>query len=145
MKILVAMDFSDCSRLACRWAVQYAQRLGANELTFLNVIEPGASEDQIPEIEAGTAALRERVAEEIEHALGGERLSQVLQLRYSVKQGAPAVEILGAASEMKVDAVVMGTHGRKGFDRLLVGSVAEKVLRDAPCTVIIVKPKVDGP
>src|SRR5688572_23270836 len=144
MKILVAMDFSDCSSLACRWAVQYAQRLGANELTFLNVIEPGASADEIPEIEAGAAALRERVGEEIANALGNERLSQVLQIRYSVKQGSPTEEILAAAREMKVDAVVMGTHGRKGFDRLLVGSVAEKVLRDAPCTVIIVKPKADA-
>ena len=48
------------------------------------------------------------------------------------------------AFHAEVDAVVMGTHGRKGFDRLLVGSVAEKVLRDAPCTVIIVKPKADA-
>jgi nucleotide-binding universal stress UspA family protein len=141
MKILVAMDFSDCSRLACRWAVQYAQRLGAQELTFLNVIEPGASADRIPEIEAGAALLRELVAEEVQNALGTERLSSVLQLRYSVKQGTPTEEIVAAARDMKMDALVMGTHGRKGFDRLLVGSVAEKVLRDAPCTVIIVKPK----
>jgi nucleotide-binding universal stress UspA family protein len=68
----------------------------------------------------------------------------VLQIRYSVKQGSPTEEILAASRDMKVDAVVMGTHGRKGFDRLLVGSVAEKVLRDAPCTVIIVKPKADA-
>ena len=39
--------------------------------------------------------------------------------------------------------IVMGTHGRKGLDRMLVGSVAERVVRDAPCTVIIVKPKLD--
>ena len=45
---------------------------------------------------------------------------------------------------MGVDAIVMGTHGRKGLDRMLVGSVAERVVRDAPCTVIIVKPKVGG-
>src|SRR5688500_1051964 len=100
MKILVAMDFSDCSRLACRWAVQYAQRLGAKEITFVNVIEPGASADEIPQIEAGVAALRERVTEEIDAALGNERLSQVLQLRYSVKQGTPAEELLAAAREM---------------------------------------------
>ena len=142
MKILVAMDFSDCSRLACRWAVRYAQNLGAEELTFLNVIEPGESENAISEIEEGVTALRELAADETANALGSERLSQVLQLRYSVKQGKPAHEILEAARENKVDAIVMGTHGRKGFDRLLVGSVAEQVLRDAPCTVIIVKPKI---
>ena len=50
--------------------MQNAQRLGANELTFLNVIEPGASADRIPQIEAAAAALREQVTEESGTALG---------------------------------------------------------------------------
>src|SRR5262249_21912950 len=53
--------------------------------------------------------------------------------------GSAAEEILQYAAETRVDLIVMGTHGRTGLKRLLMGSVAEKVLRGAPCSVLVVK------
>jgi nucleotide-binding universal stress UspA family protein len=54
-------------------------------------------------------------------------------------EGDAATEIVRYAREAGVDRIVMGTHGRTGTERLLMGSVAEKVLRDAPCSVLVVK------
>lgn len=54
-------------------------------------------------------------------------------------QGEPAEQILAAARDSRCDLIVMGTHGRSGLPRLLMGSVAEAVLREAPCPVLIVK------
>ena len=58
-----------------------------------------------------------------------------------VRAGYPAEEILAAAEEEHADMIVMGTHGRTGFDRMLFGSVAEKVVMAAACPVLTVKPK----
>ena len=56
-----------------------------------------------------------------------------------VVAGDPAGEIVRYAADAGIDVIVMGTHGRTGVDRLLLGSVAEKVMRDAPCSVLVVK------
>ena len=54
-------------------------------------------------------------------------------------EGDPAEEILRYAADAGTDLIVLGTHGRTGLERLLMGSVAEKVMRDAPCSVLVVK------
>ena len=54
-------------------------------------------------------------------------------------EGDPAEEIVRYGRDAGIDLIVMGTHGRTGLERLLMGSVAEKVLRDAPCSVMVVK------
>ena len=56
-----------------------------------------------------------------------------------LEHGDPADEVVRVANEMHADLIVMGTHGRSGIGRLLMGSVAEQVLREAPCPVLIVK------
>ena len=67
--------------------------------------------------------------------------AQGIQTDYEpqVSDGDPATEILHMAHEMNCDLIVMGTHGRKGLSRLLMGSVAEEVLRKAQCPVLVVK------
>jgi len=62
-----------------------------------------------------------------------------LRLERRVEQGIPVSEILRVAQETKADLIVMGTHGRTGLRRLLMGSVAEQVVRRAPCPVLTVK------
>src|SRR5205807_10460837 len=62
-----------------------------------------------------------------------------IPVRHVFLEGEPATEIVRYARESGVDRIVMGTHGRTGTERLLMGSVAEKVLRDAPCSVLVVK------
>jgi universal stress protein A len=65
-----------------------------------------------------------------------------VRCRYVVVEGDPAAAILGAAREGNCDLIVMGTHGRTGLNRLLMGSVAEEVVRKAPCPVLTVKAEV---
>jgi nucleotide-binding universal stress UspA family protein len=60
-------------------------------------------------------------------------------VEYRVQHGDPAVEILGVAREASCDLIVMGTHGRTGLGRLLMGSVAEQVVRKAACPVLTIK------
>jgi nucleotide-binding universal stress UspA family protein len=66
-------------------------------------------------------------------------------VEYRVVDGDPAVEIVTLACDTPCDLIVMGTHGRTGLARLLVGSVAERVLRKAPCPVVTVKVPLAAP
>lgn len=130
MQLVVAMDYSDCSRQACRWAAENAPKLGATEATFIHVCDELA----LHALEAEGGKLR-AVVEEIWKDVRG------VARRYSVVHGRADDEIIRAATEHEAFAVVMGTNGRTGLDRLFLGSVAERVVRGAPCTVIIVKPQ----
>jgi nucleotide-binding universal stress UspA family protein len=60
-------------------------------------------------------------------------------MEYRVQYGNPATEILSVAVREKCDMIIMGTHGRNGIDRVLLGSIAEEVMRNAPCPVLTVK------
>ncbi len=62
-----------------------------------------------------------------------------IPVHHVLLEGDPASEIVRYAEEQVVDLIVMGTHGRSGLERLLMGSVAEKVMREAPCSVLVVK------
>ncbi len=61
-------------------------------------------------------------------------------VQYQVLEGDPAEEIIRFAKEANMDLIVMGTHGRKGLDRLIFGSVAEKVVKNAPVPILIINP-----
>jgi nucleotide-binding universal stress UspA family protein len=69
---------------------------------------------------------------------GAEQVRQVVR---EVQSGPPFVEIVRYAKEHDVDLIVMGTHGRTGIAHALIGSVAEKVVRKAPCPVLTVRPE----
>src|SRR5690606_28542722 len=96
----------------------------------------GDPANELDELEQATRELRKFV----ETFSNEMPLPDGIEVRYKVSPGKPADEILRAASAHRADAIVMGTNSRKGFDRLLLGSVAESVVRAAPCTVIVVKP-----
>ncbi len=129
----MALDYSDSSAMACRWALSHLAGLGVDGLTFVHVLDGNAQ--ALGAIEKATRELRRFV-----EALIGSPLPEAVEVRYSVVQGKPAAEVLAAASAHKADAIVMGTNSRSGLDRLLLGSVAETVVRGASCTVIVVKP-----
>ena len=63
-----------------------------------------------------------------------------LRVRVSTRTGVPHAEIAAAAADDRVDLVVIGTHGRGGLERALIGSVADRVIRTAPCPVLSVRP-----
>lgn len=143
LRLLVALDFSDCSREALRAALQIANRAGACELVLLTVLDDTAApqgEASIKEQEASIGGLHKLVEEEsgVNPAL---KIGPTTKMHYACGRGAPAEEIIGHARIHQVDAIVMGTHGRTGLDRLIAGSVAEKVVRLAPCSVLTVRVK----
>jgi nucleotide-binding universal stress UspA family protein len=141
-KILVANDLSDASRPALDAALELARVLGA-ELTVLYVSVPvyPVNHWYVPHVGDDAATLR-AIAEREEAAA---RAKLAADTRGSsatvlVKVGAPAEVILETAATLAADLIVVGTHGREGVERLLLGSVAEKVSRKASCSVLTVHP-----
>ncbi len=127
-KILYPTDFSAYSNQAYFHAVALAENHGAS-LTILYVYIPDATgAEEIAE----RRHWREQL-EQIHPANPGIAVHHVLLI------GDPASEIVRYAADASIDLIVMGTHGRSGLDRLLVGSVTERVMREAPCSVMAVK------
>jgi nucleotide-binding universal stress UspA family protein len=134
--ILVAADFSACSEeafvLASALARDYKARLMVLHVaTPPPLVTPGELERELERADGYRAELEGRLRQ-----IYSGRLDEV---EYRVQDGDPAVEILAASREAPCDLIVMGTHGRTGLGRLLLGSVAEQVVRKAACPVLTVK------
>ena len=133
--ILHPTDFSERSEYAFRLACSLARDYGAR-LVALHVVTPPVViyGDGIVPLDPGPerAAAKERL-ERLEAPRTGTRLE------HRLAEGDPAEEILRVAREIAADLIVMGTHGRTGLRRLLMGSVAERVVRGAACPVLTVR------
>jgi len=133
--VLHPTDFSDYSGYAFKFACSLARDYGAR-LVVLHVLTRPVfiyGEGVIPPEPAGFEdQLRQRL-----HQVQPEDPN--LQLEHRLVEGEAAAEILRLAEEAKCDLIVMGTHGRTGLGRLLMGSVAEQVARKSPCPVLTVK------
>jgi nucleotide-binding universal stress UspA family protein len=132
-KILYPTDFSSYSNQAYFHAISLAEKHGAS-LTILFVYNPD-----------GVTTPGSQGDEDADRRYWREQLEQIrpmdprIAVRHVLLQGDPASEIVRFGRDAGIDLIVMGTHGRTGLDRLLLGSVAEKVLRDAACSVLVVK------
>lgn len=137
-RILLPVDFSDCSQEAFEYGVQVAKQFGAR-VTILHVLEPVSygldfTLSHASEEHTRRARLESRLAE-----LTALFTAQGLQASHALRGGMPADSILESAPPDACDLIVMGTHGRRGFSHLVSGSVAEAVLRRAGCPVLTVK------
>jgi nucleotide-binding universal stress UspA family protein len=130
-KILYATDFSPYSNQAYFHAVALAESHGAS-LTILFVYPGGFG---APET-AGEGEDRSYWLEQLQQI---RPVNENIRTDHILLEGDPASEIVNFARESSSDLIVMGTHGRSGLERLLMGSVAEKVMREAPCSVLVVK------
>jgi nucleotide-binding universal stress UspA family protein len=137
--ILFATDFSPLSEDAFRLACQMARDSGAR-LTILHVVPPpmaayvgGVMTPEPPRYTDEWAQLHRMRPPDPD-----------VPVDHLLAEGSAAVMILRVARERKCDAIVMGTHGRTGLRRVLMGSVAEEVVRKAPCHVVIVKAPLQG-
>jgi nucleotide-binding universal stress UspA family protein len=135
--ILFPTDFSDCAACAYPVAAALARDHGAR-LVLLHVATPPAA------VTYGELAKmlqqRDGYRLELEQRLRGYPVpGPGVPVEYRLEDGHPATEILAAVEETGCDLVVMGTHGRTGISRILLGSVAEQVMRRAPCPVVTVK------
>ncbi|HLM79368.1 MAG TPA: universal stress protein [Terriglobales bacterium] len=134
-KILCPVDFDPNSLLALRLASELAQE-GKATLHLLHVVAmPPGPEVALPFGKMETAA-RTRL-----ERLARQKVTCEARYQIEVMMGDPAVEVLQAAKRLRANLIVMATHGRRGLRRLVLGSVAERVIREAPCPVLTVKPK----
>lgn len=139
--LLVAVDFSDVSAAALRTAVDLAQRLGA-PLKVVHVVQP----QPVPLPLEGSAIYMDEVqtwqVEEAEKSLQkfiAEHCPPGAVSVTRVRSGVAATEISQAAVDNDAGMIVLGTHGRTGLKHLLMGSIAESVLRVAPVPVLCVR------
>lgn len=141
-RILLPTDFSEHSKNALTYACAFAEQFGA-ELHVIHVVqdlvamvpEPGLAfppaGDYMGELKSS--------AEKALAAFPDAEWSKGKKVVRAVIQGPPFVEIIRYAKEHAVDLIVIGTHGRTGLVHVLLGSVAEKVVRKAPCPVLTVR------
>lgn len=138
-KILCPIDFSDFNESANAYASVLAKSTGA-EIVYLHV--------SLPDVPFGSYAYVDPEQEEkqvlkqletIRPTVDGIRASHVVEC------GPPKDRIVEYANENEIDLIVMGTHGRSGLGRLLMGSVAEAVVRKAECPVLALKSTVPVP
>ena len=142
--ILVPTDFSEYADYALDYAIELAQKLQAR-LTLLHII------DTTPlGVVEGTAMLPPLYWQELETGLEQsmeeslKRLDDVgLQGETVIVQGVPFQPIIDTAKDKAADLIVMSTHGRTGLTHVLMGSVAEKVVRLAPCPVLVTRGKTE--
>lgn len=146
-RILCPIDFSDASRHALQHAVAIA-RWYESRLTALHVFSaapsaaayaPGMAYESLVLSRTDRDQLLAHLKSFVATSAGDVPVDAVL------REGATASGILGQAAEMKADLLVLGTHGRSGFERLLLGSVTEKVLRKAPSPVLTVPTRGSEP
>lgn len=136
-EILVPVDFTECTEKALAYAVPLARQFGAT-VTLLHVLEhafvPATEFGMLVDVDVSKDVLRE--LEQIR-----DRVAQQVKCRLLMRQGGAELEIINAAKEMECDLIILGTHGRTGLDRLLLGSTAEKVVRKAGCPIFVVRPQ----
>jgi len=141
-KILCALDLSQHSTLVAEYAVALAKAFDAQVLVVYAApaltqyvgfhVPPSSIENFVGEIVAGAEkTMQEFVAEHFKD----------VKAEGKVVNGYAAEEILNLVESVGADLIVMGTHGRKGIDRILFGSVAEKIVKSSPIPVMTVRPK----
>ena len=136
--IVCPVDFSEFSRHALGYAEAFAERYDSR-LSVVHVFPPPATLDLPEPIEANTATARARG--ELERFVGSVNGTRRVALR-AVAGSTPGKTIVADAEEARADLLVLGSHGRSGFERLLLGSVTEDVIRHAPCPVLVVPRRI---
>jgi nucleotide-binding universal stress UspA family protein len=140
-RILVPTDFSAQSEQAWATARRLARAVGA-EVVLLHVVVEGPLYSEIPlageRIREVYASARTWVAEQLERWAAVAR-AEGIGVKTLVQTGIPHQDIVTAARDEGADLIAMGTHGRGGFDRLLLGSVCDRVIRLAPCPVLVLR------
>jgi nucleotide-binding universal stress UspA family protein len=136
--VLCPTDLSENAASALKTGLDLARQYGAT-LLLLHVADSlGPEKLSFAEItsqlqpQAHVHQLEDRLRRELPSGAG-------VPLRYLLREGDPVAEINRAAREHNCDLIVLGTHGRRGIDHLLMGSIAERVVRTAPCPVLVLK------
>lgn len=143
--VVVGFDFSHSGSAALHRAVTLAARAPFHVLHVVCVIDP---EEAIPSIPSYNgidymyaARVQEILAAEIQRELDEAEVSSRVHFFVHARIGSACQEILDLAREVGADLIMLGSHGMTGIERMLIGSVSERVVREAGCTVEVVRPK----
>ncbi len=140
-KILVPVDFSTTSNKAFAYAREMTT-CWESKLHLLHVLDTdfltGAVHITIEPLDESVAKWRNRAEEKLAATYRGEDGSD-LPGEIHIRDGKPHEEILKAAEELGVDMIIIGSHGRHGLERAIFGSVAERVVKNAPMPVLVIK------
>ncbi|MFQ5559283.1 MAG: universal stress protein [Nitrospinota bacterium] len=141
--ILFPTDFSANSGLAKDIAISFAREYEAG-LYVLNVIEPIYEVSDLYVSQFSTVDFYQEIEKNAKKEMDNlftEEEKKVLKPKTVILQGTPFLEIINFAKEKEIDLIVIATHGRTGLDHVFFGSVSEKVVRKASCSVYVVKDK----
>lgn len=146
-RIMCATDFSDAGQVAEAQAIALARAFGA-ELVYVhvNVETPlyGEAAFAMADVERVYEAQR-RWAHDTLRARASAAEQSGVRTRFVLRSGVPHEQIVAACAEEGADMLVIGTHGRSGLNRFLMGSVAERVVRSASCPVLTVRtPEIEA-
>jgi nucleotide-binding universal stress UspA family protein len=140
-RILVPTDFSDTSRVALTYALAFVEQFKAS-IHVLHVVEAVAGLSPMPWAAGHGDELDQAIAssawDEL-HVLLPPDERRRLRAEVALEWGTPFVEIIRYARARQIDLITMGTHGRTGVKHVLLGSVAENVVRHSPCPVFTVR------
>jgi nucleotide-binding universal stress UspA family protein len=146
MKVLHPTDFSDCAEQAQALAVDLVGKLGGEIVLLQVLIETplyGEGVLSTAQIQSVYDAQR-KWAEETLEARAADLSHRGIKASCRLQAGVPFEVIVKIAEEERADMILMGTHGRSGLNRVLLGSVAERVIRLAPCPVLTVRAKPEA-
>jgi nucleotide-binding universal stress UspA family protein len=140
-RILVPIDFSEHSKKALKYAVQFAEQFEAS-IDIMYVAEPTIYPTDFGFGQFGFTDLEDELEKR-----GGEQLDRLVKstvpkgisVKKIISRGKPFYEINRYAKKRKIDLIIIATHGHTGMENILFGSTAEKVVRKAPCPVLIVR------
>jgi len=145
-KVLVPIDFSDYSKSALKYAVNFAKSFNA-DIILIYVVEPIIYP---PDFSMGQIAMPsintewdDRAKDELQK-LAKSEIKDIANVKTVIKTGKPFVEIIETAKEEDIDLIIIATHGHSGVEHILFGSTAEKVVRKAPCPVLTLREPIKG-
>jgi nucleotide-binding universal stress UspA family protein len=141
-KILCPVDFSKFTEEVITYAADIAKHYGAElhvlhvipNLTYFTPYESFLTPENL-------VAVEKNIQDEVERDFGKILKHIDMEIKRVVKTGVAFVEIIDYAKSEGIDLIVMGTHGRSGIEHILIGNVAEKVVRKSPCPVLTIRPK----
>jgi nucleotide-binding universal stress UspA family protein len=144
VQVVVAYDFSPSSELALQRAVDVACRAPQHVLHVIAAIDPrhglAVKATRHPDYQYA-GQIQELLSEHVQQVLGGRPSHGAVEFFVHARIGHPADQILELAREVGADLVFIGSHGLTGIERVVIGSVSERVVREAKCPVMVAREK----
>ena len=140
-RILVPIDFSEHSKNALKYAIPFARQFKAS-IDLIYIVEPAIYPADFSFGQVGFPNVENELSTRGDKELAAlikKEISGKVKARKIVRTGKPFYEINQYAQEERIDLIIIATHGHSGMEHILFGSTAEKVVRKAPCPVLVVR------